>query len=40
MDTKQRRMDKVTEMQARAPTWNPIPSDWSDEDDDENDKDD
>ena len=38
-DTKQRRMNKVTETQARPPTWNPIPSDWSD-DEDENDKDD
>ena len=38
MDAKQRRMDKVMETQARPPTWNPIPSDWSDEDDDENDK--
>ena len=39
MDAKQRRMDKVTETQARPPTWNPIPSVWSD-DEDENDKDD
>ena len=31
-------MDKVTETQARPPTWNPIPSHWSNEDDDENDK--
>ena len=31
-------MNMVTETQARPPTWNPIPSDWSDEDDDENDK--
>ena len=40
IDTKQRKTDTVTETQARPPTWNPIPSDWSDEDDDENDKDD
>ena len=40
MDAKQRRMDKVTVTQARLPAWNPIPSDWSDEDDDEKDKDD
>ena len=33
-------MDKVIETQARSPTWNPLPSDLSDEDDDENDKDD
>ena len=39
MDAKQRKMDKVTETQARPPAWNPIPSDWSD-DEDENDKDD
>ena len=39
MDAKQRRMDKVTETQARPPTWNSIPSDWSN-DEDENDKDD
>ena len=39
MNAKQRKMDKVTETQARPPTWNPIPSDWSD-DEDENDKDD
>ena len=39
MDAKQRRMDKVTETQARLPTWNPIPLDW-DDDEDENDKDD
>ena len=39
MDANQRRMDKVTETQARPPAWNPIPSDWSD-DEDENDKDD
>ena len=39
MDAKQRRMDKVTETQARPPAWNPIPSNWSD-DEDENDKDD
>ena len=39
MDAKQRRKDKVTETQARPPAWNPIPSDWSD-DEDENDKDD
>ena len=39
MNAKQRRMDKVTETQARPPAWNPIPSDWSD-DEDENDKDD
>ena len=38
MNAKQRKMDKVTETQARPPAWNPIPSDWSD-DDDENDKD-
>ena len=40
MDTKQRKTDTVAETQARPPTWNPIPSDWSNEDDDENDKDD
>ena len=40
MDAKQRKMNMVTETQARPPRWNPIPSDWSDEDDDENDKDD
>ena len=41
MDPKQRKTDAVTETQARPPTWNPIPSDWSNEDDyDENDKDD
>ena len=39
MAVKQRRMDKVTETQARPPAWNPIPSDWSD-DENENDKDD
>ena len=39
MDAKQRRIDKVTETQARPPTWNPIPSDWSD-DEGEDDKDD
>ena len=39
MDAKQRRTDKVTETQARPPAWIPIPSDWSD-DEDENDKDD
>ena len=39
MDAKQRRMDKVTETQSRPLTWNPIPSHWSD-DEDENDKDD
>ena len=39
MNAKQRRMDKVTETQARPPAWNPIPSDWSD-DEDGNDKDD
>ena len=40
MDAKQRKMNMVTETQARPPTWNPIPSDWSNEDDDENYKDD
>ena len=40
IDAKQRKMDKATETQARPPTWNPIPLDWSNEDDDENDKDD
>ena len=40
INAKQRRMDKVTETKASLPTWNPIPSDWSNEDDDENDKDD
>ena len=39
INAKQRRMDKVTETQARPPAWNHIPSDWSD-DEDENDKDD
>ena len=39
MDAKQRRTDKVTETQARPRAWNPIPSNWSD-DEDENDKDD
>ena len=38
MDAKQRRTDKVTESQAKPPTWNPVPSDWSN--DDEDDKDD
>ena len=36
---KTKKMDKVTETQARLPAWNPIPSDWSD-DEDESDKDD
>ena len=40
MDAKQRRMDKVMETHAQPLTWNPIPSDWSNEDDNENDKDD
>ena len=40
MDAKQGKTDKVTETQARPPTRNPLPSDWSDEDDDENDKED
>ena len=40
IDTKQRETDKVTETQGRPPTWNPLPSDWGNEDDDENDKDD
>ena len=39
-DAKQRKLDKVTETQARPPIWNPLPSDWSNEDDDKNDKDD
>ena len=39
INAKQRKMDNVTETQARPQTWNPIPSDWSD-DEDENDKDD
>ena len=39
MDTKQKKTDKVTETQARPPAWNPIPSDWSG-DENENDKDD
>ena len=39
MDAKQRKMDIATETQARPPTWNPLPSNWSNEDD-ENDKDD
>ena len=38
MDAKQRKMDKVTETQARPPSWNPLPSNWSD--DKEDDKDD
>ena len=33
------KVTKMTETQARPPAWNPIPSDWSD-DEDENDKDD
>ena len=33
-----RKTDKVTETQVRPPTWNPLPSDWSD--DKEDDKDD
>ena len=39
MDTKQKTMDKVTETQARTPTWNPLPLDWSN-DEDEDGKDD
>ena len=39
MDMKQRRTDKISETQARPPGWNPIPSDLSD-DEDENDNDD
>ena len=35
MDAKQRKTDKVTETQARPPTWNPFPSDWSDDDKDD-----
>ena len=38
MDTKQRKMDNVTETQARPPRWSPFPSDWSN--DEEDDKDD
>ena len=38
MDAKQRKMDNVTETQARPPRWNPLPSDWSN--DEEDDKDD
>ena len=39
MDAKQRKMDKVTETQARPPRWNPLPSDWSaDEVDDKDDQ--
>ena len=38
MDAKQRKMDKVTETQARPPRWNPLSSDWSN--DEEDDKDD
>ena len=34
------KMEKVTETQARPPTWSPHPSEWSNEDGDENDKDD
>ena len=39
MVAKQRITDIVTETQVRLPTWNPLPSDCSNEDDDENDKD-
>ena len=38
MDAKQRKMDNVTETQARPPRWNPLPSDWTN--DEEDDKDD
>ena len=36
-DAKQRKTDNVTETQARPPRWNTLPSDWSN--DEENDKD-
>ena len=38
MDAKQRRTDKATETQARPSAWNPIPSDWSDDEDDKDDQ--
>ena len=37
MDTKQRKMDNVTETQARPPRRNPIPSDWFDDEEDDQD---
>ena len=37
MDEKQRKMDNGTETQARLPRWNPIPSDWSDDEEDDKD---
>ena len=37
MEVKQRKMDNVTETQARPPRWNPIPSDWSDDEGDDKD---
>ena len=38
MDTKLRKMDTVTETQARPPRWNPLPSDWSNDEDDKDDQ--
>ena len=37
MDAKQRKMDNGTETQARPPRWNLIPSDWSDDEEDNKD---
>ena len=37
MDAKQREMDNVTETQARPPRRNPIPSDWSNDEEDNKD---
>ena len=37
MDAKQRKMDNVIETQARPPRWNPIPSDWSNDEEDNKD---
>ena len=37
MDAKQRKIGNVTETQARPPRWNPLPSDWSDEEEDDKD---
>ena len=37
MDAKQRKMDNATETQARPPRRNPIPSDWSDDEEDDKD---
>ena len=37
MDAKQRKMDNATETQARPPRRNPIPSDWSNDEEDNKD---